>query len=181
MDYVREFYIIAKALLVFEKRSCSFYRKLCDKLSFGTTNGLVERFIREKTREVDTFSGMVTVSSFLLKDRTISFFDPAEIAVWLKLNIPHVYCNLSAERILSAQDPRAAITVMVELERAVLLFYRALRKRVPMNTAQIESIICRQKQRIALLTDTREKLPDKIDSGELTVTSIPEPDEIYAS
>ena len=181
MDYVREFYIIAKAMLVFERESCRFYHKLYGKLSFSTANELVERFIREKTREIDTFSGMVTVSSFLLKDRTVSFFDPAEITSWLKFNIPHVYCNLSAERILSARDPWGAIAVMVELERAVLLFYRALRKRVPMNTAQIESIICRQKQRIAVLTDAREKFQDKIDSDELTVTAIPETEGVYAS
>jgi len=181
MDYVREFYVIAKAMLVFEKRACDFYFGVRDRTPFRIVEELLTRFIREKSKEIDTFSGMVTVSSFLLKDREASFFDPAEIAAWLKINIPHVYGSLSAERIITTQHPQAAIAVMIELERAILLFYRGLRKRVPMNTAQIESVICRQKQRIALLTNTREKILDEIDSEGLTVTSIPETERIYAS
>ncbi|MHC4216353.1 MAG: ferritin family protein, partial [Planctomycetota bacterium] len=139
MDYISRYNLIAKAMLNFEKTACDFYLTLASHSKLQTISCLMRQLASEKSKELDIFAGMITVSDFLLKDFGGRHYKSDETDNWLSGNIPPLYDEGYAACIIEASTARKSLAVIVEMEKIVLHFYRALRKKIPMNTGQIDS------------------------------------------
>ncbi len=158
MDYIKKYYMIAIAMLGFEKKGCDFYLSLATNPSLKTIERLLRQTGYEKAKELDIISGMVTVSEFLINDNKVSVCDTEETDQWLRSSIPDIYNERSSERIALAKSPQEALSVMIELEERVLDFYRAINAKITMDTTQIDSIISRQKRHLACLSTAKHQL-----------------------
>lgn len=158
MDYIKKYYMIAIAMLGFEKKGCDFYLSLATEPSLKSLERLLRQTGYEKAKELDIISGMVTVSEFLLNDNKVAVYDTEDMDTWLRSAIPDIYNDTSSERIAMAKSPQEALSIIVELEERVLDFYRAINARITMDTTQIKSIISRQKRHLACLSAAKYQL-----------------------
>lgn len=158
MDYIKKYYMIAIAMLGFEKKGCDFYLSLATEPSLKSLERLLRQTGYEKAKELDIISGMVTVSEFLLNDNKVAVYDTEDMDTWLRSAIPDIYNDTSSERIAMAKSPQDALSIIVELEERVLDFYRAINARITMDTTQIDSIISRQKRHLACLSAAKYQL-----------------------
>lgn len=158
MDYIKKYYLIATAMLDFEKAGCDFYLSLATEPSLKSLERLLRQTGYEKAKELDIISGMVTVSEFLLSDNKAAVYDTEETSQWLDSTIPDIYNDSFSDQIIMTKSPQEALSVMIKLEERVLAFYQAINARITMDTTQIVSIIARQRRHLACLSAAKYQL-----------------------
>ena len=158
MDYIKKYYLIATAMLDFEKAGCDFYLSLATEPSLKSLERLLRQTGYEKAKELDIISGMVTVSEFLLSDNKAAVYDTEETSQWLDSTIPDIYNDSFSDQIIMTKSPQEALSIMIKLEERVLAFYQAINARITMDTTQIVSIIARQRRHLACLSAAKYQL-----------------------
>ena len=169
MDYIKKYYLIATAMLDFEKAGCDFYLSLATEPSLKSLERLLRQTGYEKAKELDIISGMVTVSEFLLSDNKAAVYDTEETSQWLDSTIPDIYNDSFSDQIIMTKSPQEALSIMIKLEERVLAFYQAINARITMDTTQIVSIIARQKRHLACLSAAKYQ----IEISSLTNLTVP--------
>lgn len=158
MDYIKKYFMIATAMLDFEKAGCDFYLSLATEPLLKSLERLLRQTGYEKAKELDIISGMVTVSEFLLNDNKTAVYDTEETSQWLESATPDIYNDSFSDQIILTKSPQEALSIMVELEERVLAFYQAINARITMDTTQINSIIARQRRHLASLSAAKYQL-----------------------
>lgn len=154
MAYIEKYHMIAKAMLDFEKKACDFYLSLSCKPNLNSIKPLLQQIASGKAKELDIFSGMVTVSSFLLSSNTDSQYK--QDTEWPNILEPKIYNSLTAKLVTKGNSLRKSLTRIIKLEKEVLAFYRELQKNVFINVKQIDSLVNRQQRLIASLVRVKE-------------------------
>lgn len=160
MEYIKKYDLIVTALRDFENKGCQFYLSLLSYNCAQPIQDPLKQLIFDKGKRLDVLTGMSAVSAFLLDDsRTKPDYDCHDLVSWLDTYQPLIYDALAAGRIAGAHSPVRALKIIIELESQAIDFYKLTRKRITMNTVEIDSMISQQKRGIEKLRYTMDKMP----------------------
>ncbi len=157
MEYIKKYHMISRYMYELDSRAVIFYDDLIARTYDGQIREWLQRIGDHKKNQLDIFSGMVTVSSFLLTDINSNVYDTSRLEYWLKSQSPRVYLTSDLETLGACHSFSSYFKCLIAIEQRVFEFYRTILKRVPMNLAQMESLVQKQKSMLLMLKDIKNK------------------------
>lgn len=157
MEYIKKYHMISRYMYELDSRAVIFYDDLIARTCDDQVCQWLQKIGEHKKNQLDIFSGMVTVSSFLLTDINSNVYDTSRLEYWLKSQSPRVYLTSDLETLGRCDNFGSYIKYLIAIEQRVFEFYRTILKRVPMNLAQMESLVQKQKSMLLMLKEIKNR------------------------